>query len=80
MLDKLIESEEAKSILNKYFVAAHLTVPDSAGQAGASQVLEKLGGSGQGGSFSRLPGFQRRIDRKLQAERPGEHRLFVRAA
>lgn len=51
MLDKFIESDEAKPILNKYFVIAHLTVPDSAGGRGAGKVLERVGGQGQGAPF-----------------------------
>lgn len=51
MLDKFIESDEAKPILKKYFVVAHLTVPDSNGNVGAAKVLEKAGGQGQGAPF-----------------------------
>ncbi|MBI4660241.1 MAG: hypothetical protein HY735_15490 [Verrucomicrobia bacterium] len=51
MLDKFIESEEAKPVLDKHFVVAHLTVPDSAGNAGASKILEQVGGHNQGMPF-----------------------------
>ena len=51
MLDKFIEAEEVKPILGKYFVVAHLTLSDKVGNAGASKVLDKLGGNNQGLPF-----------------------------
>jgi uncharacterized protein YmfQ (DUF2313 family) len=51
VLDKFIESEEAKPALTKYFVLTQLTYPDDAGTKGSGKVLERVGGASQGFPF-----------------------------
>jgi hypothetical protein len=51
VLDKFIESDEAQPVLAKYFILAHLTYPDEAGNKGAGKVLEAVGGASQGFPF-----------------------------